>query len=150
MATLDLKLMPPPALEGRKALLVVGATALVMLFAGLRFLVLGAWPILPFLIVDLGILVWAFRASARAARAYETLRLDEAGLTVSQVAADGSARSFTLEPALTRAELEELTPPENRLWLRYRGRKLAIGRFLSPAERRDVHAVLRRALGSVF
>jgi uncharacterized membrane protein len=147
MSTLDLKLMPPPPLGARQALIVVGATAFVMLLAGLRFLLLGAWPVVPFLVVDLALLVWAFRASARAAHAYETLRLDARGLTVAKVAADGSARSYTLEPFYTRAELEELAPPENRLWLRYRGRRLPVGRFLSPAERREVYQLLRRALG---
>lgn len=146
MTTLDLKLMPPAPLGARAALVVVGATGLVMLIAALRFATLGAWPVLPFLAVDLAILVWAFRASARASRAYERLTLDAAGLVVSRVTAAGIARRYRFEPGFTHVELEDLSPPENRLWLASRGNKLAIGRCLSPRERREVHAVLRRAL----
>ena len=53
MTTLDLKLMPPPPLGARPALWIVGGTGLVMLLASARFIALGAWPILPFLGVDL-------------------------------------------------------------------------------------------------
>ena len=146
MTTLDLKLMPPPPLGARPALWIVGGTALVMLLASARFIALGAWPILPFVVADLALLVWAFRAAARASRAYERLRLDASGLVYSRVAADGSAREFRLEPLFTRVELETLSPPENRLWLGERGRRLLVGHFLSPRERQEVYAVLKRAL----
>ena len=104
------------------------------------------WPILPFVVVDLALLVWAFRAAARASRAYEHLRLDASGLVYSRVAADGTARAFRLEPTFTSVELEALSPPENRLWLGERGRRLLVGRCLSPRERQEVYAVLKRAL----
>ena len=147
MARLDITLMPPPALGARPAAIIVGATGLVMLLAGLRFLALGAWPVLPFLAIDVGLLVWAFRASAIAARRYERLRLDDRGLTLQRVTGGGVQRAMTLPPVETSAELEELAPPDNRLWLRCRGRRIMIGRFLTPVERREVFATLRRALG---
>jgi uncharacterized membrane protein len=146
MTTLDLKLMPPPPLGARPALWIVGGTGLVMLLASARFIALGAWPILPFVAADLALLVWAFRAAARASRAYERVRLDASGLVYSRVAADGSAREFRLEPLFTRVELEALSPPENRLWLGERGRRLLVGRFLTPRERQEVYSVLKRAL----
>jgi uncharacterized membrane protein len=145
-ATLDLKLMPPPPVTAQTALVVIGATAIVLLLAGLRFWWLGAWPVIAFMALDIVLLVWAFRASARASRAYERLRTEGGMLVVEKVAADGAHREYRLEARATRVELEDLGAPENRLWLRYRNRRLGIGRFLSPMERREVHGVLSRAL----
>jgi uncharacterized membrane protein len=146
MGRFDLTLRPPPPLGAHSALVVLGATALVMLLGAIRFLALGAWPVLPFMVVDVAILVWAFRASARNAHAYERVRLDEQGLVVRKVAPNGRARTFRMEPRLTRVELESLSPPENRLWLVYRNSRLVIGRFLSPRERSEVYDVIARCL----
>lgn len=146
MSTFDLKLMPPPPLPARAAIIVIGVTGLVMLAAAIRFAVIGAWPVLPFMAIDLVLMFWAFRASARASRAYERLCIDERGLVVSKVAACGSASTCTLAPGFTRVELETVSAYETRLWLHDRSRSLSVGHFLTPDERQEVCAALQRAL----
>jgi len=43
--------------------------------------------------------------------------------------------------------VDDLSAHDNRLELRSRGRSLAVGAFLTPAERAELALALRRALG---
>lgn len=142
MALIDLTLRPNRSLSRVHARWLVGTVAAVLLLGGLRFVLLGAWPVLPFMVIDAGLLWWAFRASYRSGRAFETVRLDEAALTVRKVSASGAERRFRLEPFWARARLEALASGDNRLWLASGQVKVRVGAELSPPERADVHAVL--------
>lgn len=144
-ATFDLTFRPPPPLTMKSAKLVIGVTAFVMLFAALRFLVIGAWIVVPFLLVDLGLLIWAFRASRAASRASERLTLEGEELRIERTDPQGHRRQWTLPRSWTRVELEEYSP-QNRLWLRHKRRRLLIGKHLNRRERDEVYAVMARAL----
>ena len=146
-ATLDLILRPPPPLNYRQALIVLGVTALVMAIAAARFWFLGAWMILPFLIIDLSLLIWAFHASARGSKAFERICLSEREIRVERVGAGGNSQSYTLPRQWTRVELGRPSPPVSRLWLTHRDRRLLIGHHLNLRERAEVYRELRRALG---
>lgn len=145
---LDLTLRPNRSLDRRHARWLILAVGAVFLLFGLRLLAVGAWPVVPFLAVDIGLLAWAFRASYRSGRAFQTVRLDDAALTVRDVSASGSARSTRLESYFARARLEALPAEQNRLWLASRGRSVEVGQCLSPPERVEVHGVIDRALRS--
>jgi uncharacterized membrane protein len=144
--SLDLTLRPPPPLDRRTARLLVGAAALVMLLAALRFWAVGAWLVAPFLLVDAALLAWAFRASRRASRAYERLRLCGEQLLLERTDEKGRTRQWQLPRAWTRVELEQHAP-QNRLWLRHRSRRILVGRHLNRRERSEVYEVMARALG---
>ncbi|MBV7255917.1 DUF2244 domain-containing protein [Pacificimonas sp. WHA3] len=146
MDRLDLTLRPPPPLGYKHALIVIGATALVMAFAAVRFWFLGAWLVLPFLAIDLALLIWAFRASARGSKAFERLRVGVSEVRFDRVAPCGAMQSWTLPRNWTRVQLEKLSPPTNRLWLTHKDRKLLIGKHLSAREREDVYGLIRREL----
>ncbi len=146
MALIDLTLRPNRSLSPLHARRLIVVVAAVSLLAGLRFLVVGAWPVLPFLFVDVALLWWAFRASYRSGRAYETVRLDADALTVRKVSAQGQERRFRLEPFWARARLEELPSGDNRLWLASREVRVLVGQCLSPPEREGVHAVISDGL----
>ena len=141
----DLTFHPPPPLSRRSVRLVVGGTAVVMLVSALRFYVIGAWMVLPFLIVDLALLAWAFGASRRAARAFERLRLSDADLLIERGDAAGRTVRWCLPRAWTRVELEEHAP-QNRLWLRHRDRRLLVAKHLNRRERDEVYDLMARAL----
>ena len=51
----------------------MGLIGLVSFAAGAMFFVVGAWPVVGFLGLDLLLIYLAFRASYRSGRAYETL-----------------------------------------------------------------------------
>ncbi|MGB3721754.1 MAG: DUF2244 domain-containing protein [Pacificimonas sp.] len=149
MATLDLTLRPPPPMGAKAALIVLGATAAIMLFAGLRFWVVGAWMVVPFLLIDLALLIWAFRASARGSKAYERLQVTASELLLERRLPSGHRQHVTLPRSWTRVELERVSPPVSRLWLTHKGRKLLIGKHLNGREKEEVYKVIARELGSV-
>ncbi|MFN7173635.1 MAG: DUF2244 domain-containing protein [Thermaurantiacus tibetensis] len=145
---LDLHLWPNRSMNPRHVPLVLGGVGLVFALLALRFLLLGAWPILPFLLADLLLLGWALRASFRSGEAAEHLRLDAEALELVRVSPLGARQRHRLQPLAVRVELERFPDSRNRLWLASRDRRLAVGSFLSAAERealaREIEAGLAR------
>lgn len=126
------------------------AVAVVSFGAGLAFLAAGAWPVMGFFGLDAVLIYWAFRASYRAAAAYEQVTVTPALLTVRKVSAGGATREWTLNPLWVRLERE--TDDEyglQRLALVSHGRSLPIAGFLAPSERESFAAALSDALGEV-
>ena len=142
----DLVLTPNRSLDRRHARWLVAGVGLVMLLTGVRMLVLGAWPVIPFLVIDVALLTWAFRASYRSGRGFEALRLDEDDLVVRRRSPEGRERRIRLEPMSTTARLERMAMRQNRLWLTARGQRVAVGRFLSPGEREAIYEVIADGL----
>lgn len=153
-AIFDLELRPNRSMPQRHFGLMMAGVAAIFLLMGIRFLFLGAWPILPFMALDIALLWWAMRASYRSGRASEHLRLDSDGLELVRVAAHGPVHRTRIEPHWARVELEELGADQNRLWLtaphpsgssRVRH---GIGGFLSPAERVEIARVIESGLAA--
>lgn len=145
-AFFDLELRPSRPMAVRQMWLLLAGVGLIFLVMGLRFLFLGAWPILPFMLLDLALLGWALRESRRSGRQSEHLRLDADGLELVRIPAHGAPRRTLIEPHWARVELEELGEDENRLWLTSRGKRHPLGGFLSPPERADIARVIEDGL----
>lgn len=144
-ADFDLTFRPPPPLSVRGAKIVVGLTAFVMVFAALRFLLIGAWIVAPFLLVDLALLVWAFRLSRRNAKASERLRLAGGELLIERTDPKGEQVRWRVPRGWTRVELESHAP-QDRLWVKHRQKRLLVGKHLNRRERHEVYKVMARAL----
>lgn len=143
---LDLTLTPNRSFDRGHVRWVLGAVGVIFLLGGLRFLALGAWPILPFMVIDVALLWWAFRASYASGRGHERLVLDGDRLELLRVSAQGAERRFGFEPLWTRVQLEETPLGDVKLWLAARERRVSLGRFLSPRERREVGALVSSVL----
>ena len=76
----------------------------------------------------------------------EHLRLDADGLEYIRIAPHGAIRRRHLEAYWAKVELERLGRDENRLWLKSRGDRLALGSFLSPKERVEIARVIEDGL----
>lgn len=145
-AIFDLELRPNRPMEPRQMWLMLAGVAAVFLLMGLRFLFLGAWPILPFMALDLALLAWALRESKRSGRQSEHLRLDADGMELVRIPAHGAPRRTRIEPHRARVELEKLGDDENRLWLTARDARHPLGAFLSPPERAEIARVIEEGL----
>lgn len=111
------------------------------------FYVMGAWPVVGFLGLDVLALWLAFRLSFRSARAHEDLEVTPLDLVVRKVSATGRQREWRFNPLWVRLERREHEEfGLLRLLLASRGRRLAIGDFLGPNARADVARDLSRAL----
>ncbi len=143
---LDLTLTPNRSLGRHHARWLVLAVGGFFLIGSIRFLVLGLWPVIPFMVADVALLAWAFRANYRSGGAHERLVLADDALTLTRVNPWGEAQVEVMEPYFTRVLIEETPLGDAILFLTARGRRLMVGRFLSAPERREVGAVIREAL----
>ena len=127
--------------------LVVCLVAVVWLMVGLAFVAVGAWPILPFLGLEVLLLAVALRLNLRAGNAYEAINLTPRALTVRRVNHWGRQSDFSFAPHWLQVNIAD--PPErwSPLELRSHGRSLTIGNFLLPEERVQLARTLRRELG---
>lgn len=143
---LDLLLMPSRSLHRRHARWLVLAVGGFFLLAGLRMLALGAWPMLPFMLADVALMVWAFRASYLSGRAREHVVLADDELRLTRISHHGRRSEVRLPAFFTRVQLEETPLGDTRLWLASKGRRVAVGGFLPPPERREIGALIEQAL----
>ncbi|MEI9990484.1 MAG: DUF2244 domain-containing protein [Rhizomicrobium sp.] len=143
---LDEVLRPSPPLRPRTLLAILAAVALVNIAFALSFILKGAWPIAPFLGLDVALLAWAFRASSRAAKRQERVTLTPARLLVARTPPNGPPREWAFNPYWVRVEMDD--PPEHasQLTLWSHGRFLRIGQFLAPEERARFARTLKSAL----
>ncbi len=145
-AIFDLELRPSRPLQPQHLRLLLALVLGAFLFMALPLAAMGAWPILPFMALAMGITLWALRESIRSGRQSEHLRLDADGLELIRIAAHGRVRRLHLPADWARIELETLGPRENRLWLLSAGQRVPVGYFLSPAERVEIAAIIEDGL----
>lgn len=145
---LDLILTPNRSFDRRHMRWLVGGVGAIFFIGGLRFLALGAWPVLPFMLVDVALLWWAFRASYAGGRGHERVLLQGDELTLHRVSAYGTEKRFGFEPLWTRVQVEETPLGDAHVFLAARGRRVRVGQFLSAPERREVGAVIAAALSA--
>jgi uncharacterized membrane protein len=142
-ALLDLVLRPHRSMTRTGFHALMGAMLAFGILGGLVFWLVGAWPVLGFLGVDVVLVYLAFRISYAAGRAYERVRLSADALTVEHVDHWGRRREVALPPHWLRVDISE-TP--SGLTLTSRGRSVAIAGFLPPDELSDVADAIRTAL----
>ena len=142
----DAVLLPHRSLSPFGFTLLMSLIACVSFGAGLTFYLIGAWPVIGFMGLDVLLVYIAFRVSFRRARAYETVRLTETALTIVRVTPKGRRRSIKLQPYWLRVEFEDPDNQHGQLWLTSHGKGIIIGRFLHPEQRRNLARDLRAAL----
>ncbi|MBR0681107.1 DUF2244 domain-containing protein [Roseomonas eburnea] len=119
-------------------------------FAGLAaamFLALGAWPILPFLGLEVGFALVLVALHARgAARATEVLLLTRGEFRVCRTDARGRREETVLDAYWARLTYRENPAHAGVLRLESRGRAVEIGRDLSAEEKMSLRDALAEAL----
>lgn len=140
-------ILRPHRSAGIMAARIVSTIVAVALTAiGLGFLMLGAWPVLPFLGLDIVLLYAALRFNQRAGNTFEAINLTRTALTVRRMDHWGKQSLVSFQPHWLQVNLHELPGEDNCLELRSHGRSLAIAAFLPPEEREELAVTLRRAL----
>ena len=125
-------------------MLLIGGISFI---GGIVFLIVGAWPVIGFLGLDVLLVYWAFRANYRAAAAFEQVTITPSELCLRKVSARGKVTEWILNPLWTRLDRE--THKEFgllRLFLVSRGWRLAIAGFLGSKEKENFATALSVAL----
>ena len=139
---------PHRSLSGTGFLVVMGLVGGLSFIGGLVFFLLGAWPVVGFLGLDVLLVYWAFRANYRAAAAFEQVTVTPSELRLRRVSHRGNVAEWTLNPVWTKLDRESHEEfGLLRLFLVSRGHRLSVAGFLSPKEKESFAAALSAALG---
>lgn len=130
----------------RTLLIILGVVLGFNIGFALNFILRGAWPIAPFMGLDVVLLGWAFRASTIAAKRFEQIRLTHSLLRIEQHSARGAVTEADFNPYWVRVDLQRPSEYTNRLILRSHGRELQLGSFLAPRVRESFAETLKAAL----
>ncbi len=139
-------LSPHRSLSPRAFLIFMLAVAGVSFIAGLVFVAMGAWPIMGFFGLDVGIIYLAFQLNYRSGRAHEVVEITHDRLSITHTKPSGRSEVFACNPYWARVNIR--TWPDGRTDLRIlsHGASHSFGRFLTDDERREFAEVLRGAL----
>jgi uncharacterized membrane protein len=140
-------LKPYRSLSPSGFMLVMMALVASSFAAGLAFWLMGAWPVVGFLGLDILLVQLAFRLNYRAARAAEEISLSREKLTVRRIAASGRTAEFDFNPYWTRLEIDRR--PEFgvvALRLATHGKRFVIASFLGPKQREEFATAFEAAL----
>ena len=83
-----------------------GAGRRMSFVGGMFFYLLGAWPVIGFLGLDVALVYWAFRANYRAAAAFEEVTVTPSELRLRRVSHRGEVAEWTLNPLWTKLDRE--------------------------------------------
>jgi len=142
-------LTPHRSLGAAGFLAVMGLVGGFSFAAGMVFYLIGAWPVVGFLGLDVLLVYLAFRANYRAATAYEQVTVTPSELTVRKVSHRGELAEWRLNPVWVR--LDRQTHGEfgiERLFLISHGRRLPVAVFLGPREKEGFASALGAALAA--
>ena len=126
----------------------MAAVCLVSFGTGLMFYLLGAWPVIGFMGLDVVLIYIAFKLNFRALRLYETVDLTQHALTVTRVTPSGQSQSWRFNPYWVRLSVQERVGRSSELSIASHGDRLVFGSFLTDEEREDFASALGSALSA--
>ena len=141
------RLTPYRSMTPRGCKRIIIAFFCVNLVVSLPFFIIGAWPVVGFMGLNVLALYIAFKVSFRSADAYETVKLTALELVFEKVTARGQREVWRFNPSWVRLEQEihEEFGTE-RVALVSRGQSVEIGAFLGPEQKAALARDLARAL----
>jgi uncharacterized membrane protein len=141
-------LTPHRSLSRRGFMIVMSLIAALNFVAGVVFFAIGAWPVVGFCGLDVLLMWWAFHANFSDASRAERIEITETELIL-----DGHVKGRNIPPQRFNRRWVQVELLEDReremtgsLFLRSRGLRTEIGRFLAPHERKELARELRAAL----
>jgi uncharacterized membrane protein len=125
---------------------VVATIALLCAVVILRFLLLGAWPVVGFGVVEVGLAIFLLRLNAKRARASELIVLSEQVLRIVRTDRRGRREQREFPVGWLNAVIEDQPGRVPRLLLVARGIREEVAAALGEVEKRDLWAALCGAL----
>mgnify|MGYP005689231257 CR=1 FL=1 len=150
-----LTIWPHRSLTPRGFAIVMGVLASLAFCIGLGFFLLGAWPVIGFLGLEILVVWGAFKLNYRAAKQRQKLTATKEHLTIENVTPNGKVDKIEMPANWLRVEVTPQQPPEissryrQRVFVTSHGKRTEIGAFLHPAETpilaAEVSGMLERA-----
>ena len=141
-------LTPHRSLGPKGFMVLMAAVCLVSFGTGLFFYLLGAWPVIGFMGLDVALIYAAFKLNFRALRLYETIDLTQDALTVTRVAPSGQSQSWSFSPYWVRLSIVPRIGRSSELSIASHGQRLVFASFLTDEAREDFASALSSALSA--
>jgi uncharacterized membrane protein len=145
---LNLTLTPNRSLSKRGFHVLMGVVTLISCVGAIRFMLLDAWPVALFFLLDVVLLYFAFKLNYRTGQQIEHILLDKSHLLVQRIDSSGREYRLTFNLPWVRVEMEENPATQSRLWVKSSDKSVEIGRFLAPFERVEVKQQIESALSA--
>lgn len=130
------RLTPHRSLSPRGIKIVVAVLASMALLPGLIFYMLGAWPVVGFMGLDVLALYWALTWSFRDGKRSEQVTLWQDLLEIRQISPSGEETRETFNPTLVRLVIDrDFDERTTGLKLKTQDRELIVGAFLNPDDK---------------
>ena len=144
---LSVRLRPHRSLTRAQVQVLLCAVGAAGILTTLPFLLMGAWPVVGFMGLDVLGVYLAFQANFRSARAYEDVELTALELLVAKVSQKGKRAEWRFNPAWVRLQRKEHEDYGTlRIDVVSRGRSLEVASFLGPTQKSDFADALARGL----
>jgi uncharacterized membrane protein len=144
--TFEALIVPHRSMSARGVTVLSLAIAGVSLLLALRFWFIGAWPVVCFTVVEVGLATFLMRLNLLHARQSEMLLLSEERLKVVRTDWRGRRSECALPAAWLRVRLEERPARVSRLVVATRDGEEEIGESLGETEKQALATALRDAL----
>ena len=112
---------------------------------GFGFYLLGAWPVIGFLGLEIFIVWYAFKWNYRSGQLVETVEITPQQVDVTRTDWRGRTTTVRLNGAWIKAELDTKEKQREKLYLRQHTRRLEIGAFMPPSEKPSLANALNTA-----
>jgi uncharacterized membrane protein len=141
-------LTPHRSLSPKGFVILMSVIAGFNFIVGLFFYVIGAWPVVGFMGLDVALIWWAFRANFADARRAEHIEITTEELVLRRLAENKPSHEERFARRWVRVELEEDRERElvGPLYLRLGGKRTEIASFLGAQERLSFANALKAAL----
>lgn len=139
-------IVPHRSLSPRGLAILLGVITMLCGLTALRFWLIGAWPVIGFSVVEVGLALWLIQLNARRARTSELVSLHENALQIVRVDTRGRRQERWLNSAWLNVVVEEAPGRVPQLVLAARNVREEIAAALGEAEKRDLAAALAIAL----
>ena len=139
-------IVPHRSLSARGMTILIGTLAALCGLIGVRFWLMGAWPVACFGVVEIGLAAFLLRLNASRARASELILLSEDVLRIVRTDWRGRRAERVVPVAWLNTLLEEPPGQVPRLLLVARGVREEIAASLGEVEKRDLSRALAAAL----
>lgn len=125
----------------------------LMFTIGMIFFLMGAWPVVGFLGLEI-LVVWAFfRMNYKSAQQQEKITADPATFRIERIKPNGETAIEELPSPWLKAELEPSLPKKSgqpqRLVVKSHGRRAEIGPFLHASEKQELLPEINALLNKV-
>lgn len=139
-------LWPHRSLSKRGFTILLAILGTLAIAIGLGFFLIGAWPVIGFMGLELLVLYAAFRYNYRDGKASEQLLIHDRGLDLIRIAPSGKQVRTSFSSHWLRAELLPQKGRRKILALRHHHHSHEIGAFLPPAEKKNIKTLINDRL----